>query len=74
MIDLFFALIIVALLVGAVTLIVWLNLRILKKAGYSDWWTLTTFIPIVNFIAIWVFAFAKWPNLREPLGDTPDDQ
>lgn len=34
---------------------------IAKKAGYSRWWVLTMFVPIVNLIMIWVFAFAKWP-------------
>ncbi|HEY4164152.1 MAG TPA: hypothetical protein VGM59_13890 [Dongiaceae bacterium] len=35
--------------------------KIIKKAGYSSWWVLTLFIPLVNFIMLWVFAFARWP-------------
>jgi hypothetical protein len=31
------------------------------KAGYSRWWALAIFIPLVNLIIIWVFAFARWP-------------
>ncbi len=38
---------------------------ILRKAGYSGWWCLMLFLPLVNLIMLWVFAFAKWPNLRE---------
>lgn len=37
---------------------------ILGKAGYSKLWVLLAFIPMVNLIALWVFAFAKWPVLR----------
>jgi uncharacterized membrane protein YhaH (DUF805 family) len=34
---------------------------IIRKAGYSGWWVLTMFIPLVNFIMLWVFALARWP-------------
>jgi uncharacterized membrane protein YhaH (DUF805 family) len=35
--------------------------KVIKKAGYSGWWVLTLFVPVVNFIMLWVFAFARWP-------------
>jgi len=35
--------------------------KIVKKAGYSGWWVLTMFVPLLNFIMLWVFAFARWP-------------
>jgi len=38
--------------------------KILNKAGYSGWWCLLLLIPLVNIIVYWVFAFARWPNLR----------
>ncbi len=38
---------------------------ILRKAGYSGWWCLIVFVPLVNIVMLWVFAFAAWPNLRE---------
>ena len=41
---------------------------ILRKAGFSGWWCLLGFVPIVNIIMIWVFALADWPNLRKPPG------
>lgn len=37
--------------------------RILRRTGHSAWWLVTTFIPIVNLIMLWVFAFAKWPGV-----------
>ena len=37
--------------------------RIIRRAGYSGWWMLTMFVPIVNIIMLWVFAFAKWPAI-----------
>ena len=39
---------------------------IVKKAGYSAWWCLVAFVPLLNIIMLWVFAFASWPNVREP--------
>jgi uncharacterized membrane protein YhaH (DUF805 family) len=36
--------------------------RIISKAGYSGAWALLSLIPFVNIIALWIFAFARWPN------------
>lgn len=38
--------------------------KIVAKAGYSGAWSLLAFVPIVNFIMLWVFAFANWPRIR----------
>lgn len=38
--------------------------RIVNRAGYSRWWLLTMFVPILNLIMLWVFAFAAWPTAR----------
>jgi uncharacterized membrane protein YhaH (DUF805 family) len=37
--------------------------KILKKAGYSGWWVLLLFVPLVNVIALWIFALSDWPAL-----------
>jgi hypothetical protein len=39
--------------------------KIIRRAGFSGWWVLVSFVPVVNVIAIWFFAFCKWPNLNE---------
>jgi uncharacterized membrane protein YhaH (DUF805 family) len=39
--------------------------KILQKAGYSGWWCALLVIPLVNVVMLWVFAFARWPNLRD---------
>jgi hypothetical protein len=39
--------------------------KILIKAGFSGWWVLVYLLPGFNIVAIWVFAFSKWPNLSE---------
>jgi uncharacterized membrane protein YhaH (DUF805 family) len=52
----------VILLVALVA--IWPTVRILHKAGYSGWWCLLTFVPVVNLIMLYIFAFtAEWPNL-----------
>lgn len=43
---------------------IWMMARILRKAGYSGWWSVITLVPIVNLVMLWVFAFADWPMLR----------
>ncbi|AIW14101.1 Membrane protein [Vibrio tubiashii] len=35
---------------------------ILKKAGFSKWWSIVMLLPIANIIAIWLFAYVKWPS------------
>jgi uncharacterized membrane protein YhaH (DUF805 family) len=57
------------LLIVIVVIAFWLipAIKILRKAGYSGWWCLLLFVPIVNIVMYWVFAFARWPNLITPL-------
>lgn len=38
--------------------------RIVSKAGYSGAWSLLSFIPLLNVIMLWVFAFSSWPRDR----------
>ena len=35
---------------------------IVKKAGFAPWWALLAFVPIVNLIALWIFALIEWPR------------
>ncbi len=53
-----------------VGLALWATVRILHKAGHSGWWTLLSFIPIVNIIAYWQLAFVRWPKFDD--ADKPD--
>jgi predicted ABC-type exoprotein transport system permease subunit len=39
--------------------------KILRRIGYSRAWALLWLIPIVNIIALWVLASAKWPRDHE---------
>jgi hypothetical protein len=52
-----------ALVVGL--LILWAFIvifgRILNRAGYSRWWLATLFVPVLNLIMVWIFAYAHWP-------------
>ena len=42
-------------------LYVFLVMKILKKAGFSRWLTVISVVPLLNILAIWIFAFIKWP-------------
>ena len=35
--------------------------RVLQRVGVSRWFVILAFIPIVNIVALWVFAYASWP-------------
>ena len=36
--------------------------QIIHKAGYSRIWILVWFVPLLNIIMLWVFAFSRWPS------------
>lgn len=46
--------------------------RIARKAGYSGAWSLVIFIPLVNFIVLYWFAFSKWPLERRAVKVTTE--
>jgi amino acid transporter len=35
--------------------------RILRRVGYSGWWSILSVIPLANLIGLWVLAFVGWP-------------
>jgi hypothetical protein len=37
------------------------QVKIITKAGYSGWYVLTAFVPILNIVMFLIFAFGKWP-------------
>ena len=39
--------------------------KIVARAGYSGAWSLLLFVPVVNIVALWVFATSRWPNVAE---------
>jgi hypothetical protein len=38
--------------------------KIVTKAGFQGAWALLALVPLVNIVALWVFAFSKWPTER----------
>jgi len=32
-----------------------------RKAGFSGWWVVLSFIPAGGLVLLWIFAFARWP-------------
>ena len=54
---------VIGLISIVITVIVWWT--IFSKAGYSGALSLLFLIPIANLIMLLVFAFSKWPILRE---------
>ena len=57
---------IIWMLVGVAVffMIVIATYKIIRKAGFSGWWIILTFIPVVNLVLLWIFAFTDWPAQR----------
>jgi hypothetical protein len=36
--------------------------RILRRIGFSPFWSIAAFVPLLNLIALWVLAFVDWPT------------
>ena len=43
---------------------IWAMVRIIQKAGYSGWNFLWYFVPVVNIVMFFYFAFAEWPVIQ----------
>ena len=41
--------------------LIWPYVKIVQKAGYSGWHVLWMFVPILNLVMLFVFAFSRWP-------------
>jgi hypothetical protein len=52
-------------LIVVVVVLVWPVAKILRRAGFSGWWSILMFVPIANYVALWVFALARWPMLEK---------
>jgi uncharacterized membrane protein YhaH (DUF805 family) len=55
--------IVIAVLAWLILLLAYV--RVIQKAGYSGWWVLIGLVPVVNIVMFLVFAFSRWPVLRE---------
>ncbi|AWU95028.1 hypothetical protein DM194_00055 [Azospirillum ramasamyi] len=48
---------------------------VLAKAGRSPLWILLLLFPYLNVIAVWVFAYMRWPFVDRPAGTgVPDGE
>jgi len=48
--------------------------QILLRTGFSPWWALISVVPLVNLIALWVFAFSSWPRQSSEQGKVLPNQ
>jgi hypothetical protein len=59
------------MLVLVLTIVVFPAWRIIKRTGHSGWRCLLMFIPLVNIVGLWFFAFVDWPAI-DKFGVNPD--
>jgi uncharacterized membrane protein YhaH (DUF805 family) len=54
-------------LVGLIIIAVWVLVfivpaaKVLRRVGFSGWWSILAVVPLVGIIAFWIFAFVRWP-------------
>lgn len=36
--------------------------RVLRRIGFSPLWSVLTFVPLINLLALWILAFIAWPE------------
>jgi len=48
--------------------------QLLRRTGFNRWWLLLAFLPVINIVALWVFAYVKWPKVVEGHGGADDTQ
>jgi hypothetical protein len=48
--------------VGMVAVVLYPIGRILNRIGLSPFYSVLALIPFINLIALWVLAFADWPD------------
>jgi hypothetical protein len=53
--------IIILLFLGLFALGVLSIAKILRRMGFSGWWTVVALIPFVSIIGLWMLANKKWP-------------
>jgi uncharacterized membrane protein YhaH (DUF805 family) len=59
-------------MIPMLVLVIWMTVRVFRKAGRSGWWCLLVLVPGVNIIMMWVFAFMRWPSVPvESAKDAP---
>lgn len=42
----------------------WPISKILRRMGFSGWWAVLSFIPLANFIGLWIIAVTPWPGFQ----------
>ncbi len=56
----------IILYLAFVIFLIYCQVRIVQRAGYSGWWVLITIVPIVGIVMMFVFAYSKnWPVLQK---------
>ncbi len=38
--------------------------KVLSRVGINPWWAILSVIPLLNWIGLWVFAYARWPKVE----------
>jgi hypothetical protein len=62
------------LVIAVMIVLFWPWAQIFSKAGYSRWLCLTVYVPLLNIIVLFWFAFADWPVLKRLRQNPPENR
>ena len=59
-------------LIGLVILvaIIWPVVTILRRMGFSGWWSLLFFVPLGSIVGLWIISRTRWPKFDGELAGT----
>ena len=43
----------------------WPIVKIVRRAGFSGWWSLLFFVPLGIILGLWLLALKRWPALSD---------
>lgn len=46
----------------------WPISKVLVRTGFSPWYCLLAIVPVINVVALWLFATSEWPTMKGPTG------
>lgn len=43
--------------------------KILRRIGFSPFWSVLVFLPVLNLLGLWILALADWPQKQQRAED-----
>jgi len=51
------------IVLGVLAIVIVPAAHILRRTGFSPWLAILYVIPVVGWLFLWIFAYARWPKV-----------